>query len=311
MERCSYFIENKALFGSFPTQQEVETLENMGVRCFIDLTSENENKTVPYTTKYKYIKYPITDSKIPEDWKSFAQLIVEVCRLIRNFSDERLYVHCRGGHGRSGIVVACILIHYYGLSPQEALVHTNKYHANRQEMKEKWRKLGSPQGKRQRDFVYRFYRCLKYGRPNAENSPNNWYSRLFALDNLSDHPVELKNIGTFKNAHLAFNYFRDPTNTDYTNKLLQGEFCPELVTRVNPDWEDKKIQYMATVLDNKFKQNPDAMNILLETGLQPLIKSSLDMYWGDGKNGTGKNVHGRLLMKLRVHYLHEDFISQR
>ena len=44
MERCSYFIQNKALFGSFPTQEVVHILEELGVRCFIDLTNSDESK---------------------------------------------------------------------------------------------------------------------------------------------------------------------------------------------------------------------------------------------------------------------------
>jgi hypothetical protein len=35
MERSSYFIKDKALFGSYPTQESVEELEKEGVRYFI------------------------------------------------------------------------------------------------------------------------------------------------------------------------------------------------------------------------------------------------------------------------------------
>jgi predicted NAD-dependent protein-ADP-ribosyltransferase YbiA (DUF1768 family) len=226
---------------------------------------------------------------------------VEICRVIKNLEgDQKLYLHCKGGHGRSGILVACILIHYYGISPYEALHHTNRCHLDRPQLKEKWRKLGSPHRKRQKDFVHRFYKYLKYGR----------YSRnsLYILDNMAPCPVELPS-GVYPNAHLAFQSFRDPENKEYIDKLQKGEFCPELIKNNHPDWEDKKIQYMALVLNNKFTQNKNARDVLLYTGLQPLIKSSFDTFWGDGKNGYGKNVHGRLLMKLRLQYLHDDFLE--
>jgi hypothetical protein len=42
MERCSYFIENKALFGSYPNQETVKYLESIGVVCFVDLTNKDE-----------------------------------------------------------------------------------------------------------------------------------------------------------------------------------------------------------------------------------------------------------------------------
>ena len=40
MNYCSYFIKDKALFGSYPTQQSVEELEQEGVRYFVDLTQK-------------------------------------------------------------------------------------------------------------------------------------------------------------------------------------------------------------------------------------------------------------------------------
>ena len=46
MEYASFFITDKALFGSFPTQAQVEELESTGVRYFVDLTNPNESKIV-------------------------------------------------------------------------------------------------------------------------------------------------------------------------------------------------------------------------------------------------------------------------
>tara|TARA_A100001015_G_scaffold310205_1_gene411142 strand:+ start:1722 stop:1895 length:174 start_codon:yes stop_codon:yes gene_type:complete len=54
MEKASFFIKDKCLFGSYPTQIAVNDLENKGVRHFIDLTNEFERKIIPYTTKYNY-----------------------------------------------------------------------------------------------------------------------------------------------------------------------------------------------------------------------------------------------------------------
>ena len=49
-----YFIKNKALFGSFPTQTTVKELESEGVRYFINLTNTHEKKTTPYTSILLY-----------------------------------------------------------------------------------------------------------------------------------------------------------------------------------------------------------------------------------------------------------------
>ena len=54
MNYCSYFIKDKCMFGSFPTQESVNELEHEGVRYFIDLTyNEKENKKkFPYPHFY-------------------------------------------------------------------------------------------------------------------------------------------------------------------------------------------------------------------------------------------------------------------
>lgn len=301
MERCSYFIQDKALFGSFPTQEAVHVLEELGVRCFIDLTNSDESKTTPYITKYRYIKYPIVDRKIPEDWKSFAQLVVKICHIIHNLVEgEKVYVHCKGGHGRSGIFVACIFCHYYSLNSDESLRQTAKCHSNRPQMREKWRKLGSPQGKKQKDFVHRFFRPLKITKPEITGY-------TMGMHNLTDYSVTIPNVGIFQNLQLAFQYYRAPHNTKYVENLLKGKFCQELLDGHNRDWEENKVNYMYKVLEYKFRQHDDIRRNLMNTGLRPLVKVSQDMFWGDGGNGHGKNIHGKLLNKLRSIFLLEEF----
>lgn len=300
MERCSYFIPDKALFGSFPTQTDVELFEEIGVKCFIDLTEYNETKTVPYKTKYRYIKYPIPDTKIPKNWKSFAQLIITIVHIIKNLpKNDKVYIHCRGGHTRSGILVACILCELYNIVPADSLKYTSYFHSQRKQLREKWRKLGSPQGTAQKAFVCRFFRPLKYGK----------YENDFCsgFNNNSPHTVEIPNIGKFPNAFLAFQAFRAIDNKIYIKNLTEGKYCPEMVTEYSCIWEEKKIFYMTKVLEYKFKQHEEIKNNLMNTGLRPLIKCSPDIFWGDGYNGKGNNLHGRILTSLRDKFLKEDF----
>jgi len=161
MQRCSFFIQDKALFGSFPEQSAVYELESFGVRYFVDLTNYNEKHTTRYITKYNYLKYPILDHKIPRNWKSFARLIITICNTIKSLKEgEKIYIHCRGGHGRSGMVVAAVLCYYYNMDPETSLMNTTNCHANRQEMRQKWRDIGSPQGEKQKKFIRDFFKPL-------------------------------------------------------------------------------------------------------------------------------------------------------
>lgn len=303
MQRCSFFIHGKALFGSFPTQESVHELEEHGVRHFIDLTGFRERKTVPYITKYQHIKYSIIDHQTPGDCKSFAQLILVICDIIRKLKrNEKIYVHCKGGHGRSGIVVASILCYYYNFSPEKALSLTSRYHSQRPEMREKWRQLGSPQSKHQKDFVLRFFKPLKYGKMLHTN-------HSIGFDNNSPHTVSISNLGKFPNAYFAFQAFREPDNKEYVKNLENGK---EVVCeKQSSDWEQNKRKYMMMILEAKFREHSHLRNALTATGLRTLVKSSHDSYWGSGGNGQGHNIHGKILSILREKFLFEDMFSTK
>jgi predicted NAD-dependent protein-ADP-ribosyltransferase YbiA (DUF1768 family)/protein-tyrosine phosphatase len=300
MDTCSYFIKDKALFGSYPTQETVELLEKEGVRCFIDLTNQEEYQKmfynlVPYFTKYKVIKYPIVDRRTPMDYKSFAQLIIEICSIIEKLGpNEKIYLHCRGGHGRSGILVACIYCFYFGIRSEDALLYTSICHSNRKIMNEKWRNIGSPQGKHQKDFVHNFFRVLKY---KGENY----------LSNFSNHEIRTEK-GVFKNAYFALQSFRKYTSEQFIEGLKRGEILYEYVDNQNgKEWERTKVEYMYQVLILKFEQHPELKEALMNTGLRKLLYISKDDFWGCGMHNNGRNQHGILLCRLRYKFLKEDF----
>lgn len=296
MERCSYFIPNKALFGGFPTQEEVKNLEEIGVRYFIDLTLPNESKTIPYSTNFTCIKYPILDRNFPRDWKSFAKLILEICKILDSLKEnEKVYIHCKGGHGRSGVLVACILCQYFHLKPEDALNETSKSHFTRPIMKYKHRIMGSPHRKGQREFVHKFFRPLLFDKPVETGF-------TFGFSNISHHKVSTE-FGTFPNAQLAFQAYRCQDD-EYLHKLREGEFCPELIhEKETKEFEEKKVEYMYKVLKNKFDQHPILKIGLMNTGLRPIIKISQDSFWGNGNLGNGHNMLGKLLCRLRNEYL--------
>jgi len=66
------------------------------------------------------------------------------------------------------------------------------------------------------------------------------------------------------------------------------------------DWEMVKEEVMRRALYAKFTQHPDLGSLLLATGNAELVENTQgDIYWGCGKDGTGKNRLGILLMELR------------
>lgn len=57
---------------------------------------------------------------------------------------------------------------------------------------------------------------------------------------------------------------------------------------------------MRKAVFEKFTQNKLIRDILLSTGREIIVEKTMDdYYWGCGKNGTGKNMLGKILMEVR------------
>lgn len=66
------------------------------------------------------------------------------------------------------------------------------------------------------------------------------------------------------------------------------------------NWEDIKDDVMLKCVREKVMQYPHIKELLLSTGTQDIIEDSpIDYYWGCGKDGSGKNMLGKILMKVR------------
>jgi ribA/ribD-fused uncharacterized protein len=69
---------------------------------------------------------------------------------------------------------------------------------------------------------------------------------------------------------------------------------------LRPDWETVKDNIMRKAVLCKFTTHLDIREILLSTGDELLVEDSpSDYYWGCGKDGSGKNRLGQILMEVR------------
>ena len=67
------------------------------------------------------------------------------------------------------------------------------------------------------------------------------------------------------------------------------------------DWEMAKDDAMRRALAAKFETHDDIRAVLLATGEEKIVENAPgDFYWGVGRDGTGKNKLGLLLMELRA-----------
>lgn len=66
------------------------------------------------------------------------------------------------------------------------------------------------------------------------------------------------------------------------------------------DWESVKDDIMREAVLAKFEQHPTLLGLLLSTGDAEIIEHTKnDAYWGDGGDGSGLNMLGRILMEVR------------
>jgi ribA/ribD-fused uncharacterized protein len=67
------------------------------------------------------------------------------------------------------------------------------------------------------------------------------------------------------------------------------------------DWEQVKDDVMKRAVLRKFETHADIREVLLATGDELLVeKAAKDYYWGCGKDGSGKNRLGQILMEIRA-----------
>jgi hypothetical protein len=80
-----------------------------------------------------------------------------------------------------------------------------------------------------------------------------------------------------------------------------GQSCP-----LREDWEHVKDDIMRKAVRAKVDQHADVRQLLLDTGDAVLVEHTpRDSYWGDGGDGSGKNMLGKILMEIRA-----DLISR-
>ncbi len=70
--------------------------------------------------------------------------------------------------------------------------------------------------------------------------------------------------------------------------------------KIRSDWEQIKNDVMYEAILAKFKQHLELKDLLLSTSKAKLVEhTNRDSYWGDGGDGTGLNMLGKILMEVR------------
>jgi N-glycosidase YbiA len=128
------------------------------------------------------------------------------------------------------------------------------------------------------------------------------------FSNFSAHGFELDGLYWSTSEH----YFQAQkfvtTDGDYSSKIRlvktpkqAAEMGRDRSYPLRSDWEQVKDDIMLKAVLKKFQTHQDIREILLSTGDDLLVENSpIDYYWGCGKDGSGKNKLGLILMAVRT-----------
>jgi ribA/ribD-fused uncharacterized protein len=126
------------------------------------------------------------------------------------------------------------------------------------------------------------------------------------FSNFSPHPIVLDDITWPTSEH----YFQAQKflDRDYQHQIA-GVQSPMIAARmgrsrskpIRTDWEEAKDNVMRKAVHAKVMQHQDVRETLLSTGDAVIIEATTnDNYWGEGSDGSGKNMLGKILMEVRT-----------
>jgi len=148
----NWVLVGRVMAGAYPGNQDpvvakaqVYKLLQAGITTFVCLQEEEELKRFDsyfghvesfkqefpsFSKPVSFKQFPIPDMGVPKS-NSMLKEIEELVLLLNN--GENLYIHCWGGHGRTGLVVGCLLGRLFPLTSTHALELTSGYHQQRED----------------------------------------------------------------------------------------------------------------------------------------------------------------------------------
>ena len=164
--RCYWVVENRFLAGNYPynpgidePEEFLEALLANGVNAFVDLTEEDElphyqgilTRLTHKETRYHRFEIPDFSIPAPGGMRQIVNCINELLD-----AGNCVYLHCRGGIGRTGTVVGCWL-RSQGMSGAQALQEISRLFSASNAA----RFTRSPETDEQRQLVLSYEHCAR------------------------------------------------------------------------------------------------------------------------------------------------------
>ena len=126
----SFKVLDRVYAGEYPrdldeqkSMAKMKQFDRFGISHFIDLTEEGELR--PYTDlmtdRMQHLRFPIRDVSTPESTHAVYDLIQKINTMLGTEPECKVYIHCWGGVGRTGVIVGCMLAEKYGTDYQQTM----------------------------------------------------------------------------------------------------------------------------------------------------------------------------------------------
>lgn len=126
------------------------------------------------------------------------------------------------------------------------------------------------------------------------------------FSNFAAYPIKIgKRAWSTSEHYFQAMKFKDKTEQEKIRKanspMLAARMGRERKRTLRRDWESAKVNVMREAVMAKFSQHEELQVLLLGTGDAKIVEhTENDDYWGDGGDGKGKNMLGRILMDVRA-----------
>ncbi len=148
---CSYLFHGQIAFGKQPTPVQAELLNKQGYTVFVNLL-ENAGKNEAVYKAEMIIPFPIMNDSCPK--QSIEDLITKLREILKE--GRKMYIHCKNGRGRTGLVVSCLIGMLFDIDADSAIDIVNKAHRKGHGRSKKWQKHEIPSHRNQMKYIEDF-----------------------------------------------------------------------------------------------------------------------------------------------------------
>jgi hypothetical protein len=116
-EFTHWLVSDKILCGPKPQNEiDVETLQSSGITHVVNLTGQE----TPADQQFQSLMFPVPNFGVAKD-EDVIELVNKMGNIIEGNENNKIYLHCGMGIGRTGTISGCLLSSLYHIDGNKAL----------------------------------------------------------------------------------------------------------------------------------------------------------------------------------------------